>query len=233
MRSGSRCAGGTRYGMPALRILRLARTSRCAIVGSGTRNARAISAVVSPASVRSVSATCASTDSAGWQHVKISRRRSSSTPLSSESARVASGRRRARRPPAAWRRPSLARRSRSSARLRAVVVSHAPGLRGTPSRGQRLERQREGVLRALLGEVPVAGDPDQRRDDAAPLVAERDGDRGLDVGAHISQIGRTSIEPSARPGSSPRPRSPRRGPCSRRRRSRRSAPWSRRTGRRR
>ena len=41
--------GGTRNGIAAWRILCLARTSRCAIVVSGTRNARAISAVDSPA----------------------------------------------------------------------------------------------------------------------------------------------------------------------------------------
>ena len=39
---------------------------RCATVGSGTRNARAISSVVSPPSSRSVSATRASVDSTGW-----------------------------------------------------------------------------------------------------------------------------------------------------------------------
>src|SRR5437667_23644 len=38
--------------------------------------ARAISAVVSPATARRVSATCASRDRAGWQQVKTSRRRS-------------------------------------------------------------------------------------------------------------------------------------------------------------
>ena len=81
MRSGSRCAGGTRYGIPACWIFCLARTSRLAIVGSLARNARAISAVVSPASVRRVSATRASSDSAGWQQVNISRSRSSGTPL--------------------------------------------------------------------------------------------------------------------------------------------------------
>ena len=47
-RAGRRRAG-TRYGMRASRILPLARTSRCAIVASGTRNARAISAVVQAA----------------------------------------------------------------------------------------------------------------------------------------------------------------------------------------
>jgi hypothetical protein len=43
----------------------LARVIRSAIVASGTRKARAISAVVSPASSRSVSATRASGDSTG------------------------------------------------------------------------------------------------------------------------------------------------------------------------
>jgi len=71
--------------MPALLIFRLARTSRWAMVGSATRSACAISVVVSPASVRSVSATRASSGSAGWQQVKISRSRSSGMPLGSSS----------------------------------------------------------------------------------------------------------------------------------------------------
>src|SRR2546422_1060515 len=47
------------------------------MVGSGTRNARAISGVVRPPTRRSVSATRPSAESTGWQHVKIKRRRSS------------------------------------------------------------------------------------------------------------------------------------------------------------
>src|SRR2546428_9339831 len=43
--------------------------SRCAMVGSGTRKARAISSVVSPASRRSVSAVRASVDSSGWHAI--------------------------------------------------------------------------------------------------------------------------------------------------------------------
>ena len=62
---------------PASASVRLARTIRCATVASGTRNARAISGVVSPPSSRSVSATRASVESTGWQQVKISRSRSS------------------------------------------------------------------------------------------------------------------------------------------------------------
>ncbi len=51
--------------------MRLARTMRCATVGSGTRKARAISSVVRPPISLSVSATRASGDSSGWQAVKI------------------------------------------------------------------------------------------------------------------------------------------------------------------
>ena len=58
--------------MPAFRIFRLARTSRWAMVGSGTRKARAISGVVRPATERKVSATRASGASAGWQQVTSS-----------------------------------------------------------------------------------------------------------------------------------------------------------------
>src|SRR5437867_3809175 len=43
---------GTAYGMPASRILPFARTSRCAIVAIGTRNARAIASVSRPPGVR-------------------------------------------------------------------------------------------------------------------------------------------------------------------------------------
>jgi hypothetical protein len=68
---------GTRYGIRASRILRLARTSRWATVDSGTRNARAMAAVSRPPIVRSVSATWASRLSAGWQHANSSGRRSS------------------------------------------------------------------------------------------------------------------------------------------------------------
>src|SRR4051812_10431406 len=64
--------------MPAAAIFFFARVTRAAMVGSLTRNARAISSVVRPHTRRSVSASWASRASAGWQHVKTSRRRSSS-----------------------------------------------------------------------------------------------------------------------------------------------------------
>ena len=128
--------GGTSYGIRASAIFRLARTIRLPIVGSATRNARAISPVVRPPSARSVSATRADTPSAGWQQVKISRKRSSTIELSSITARCSCWSRRtssASRP--ARSATERSRRRRSIARRRAVTVSHAPGFAGTPSRG--------------------------------------------------------------------------------------------------
>ncbi len=72
-----------------------------------------------------------------------------------------------------------------------------------PSRGQRSRAARECVLRAFLGEVPVAGHSDEGRDDATPIRAKRGIDCGLDLGgdaAQISQIGLTSIVPLLRAG---------------------------------
>src|SRR4051794_1457379 len=121
--------------MPALRIFAFARTSRWAIVASGTRNARAMSVVVRPPSERSVSATWASVESAGWQQAKISASRSSGSSLISSASSAASS-----DSPASssdlWARVR-SRRIRSMARLRAVVTIQPPGLGGTPVRGQR------------------------------------------------------------------------------------------------
>ena len=121
--------------MPASLILRFARESRRFIVSSGTRNARAISSVVSPPSARSVSATWASSASAGWQQVKISSSRSSGNVVSSTS--LVLRRLRHVEQVASSRASVRSRRMRSIARLRAVVTSQAPGFAGTPSRGQR------------------------------------------------------------------------------------------------
>src|ERR1022692_1119409 len=62
---------------PPLAILRLARTSFCAVTVSGSTNARAIFRVVRPHSARNARATCADCASAGWQHVNIRLKRSS------------------------------------------------------------------------------------------------------------------------------------------------------------
>ena len=122
--------------MPAILILDLARVSRRFIVSAGTRKARAISSVVSPATARSVSATCASRASAGWQHMKTSSSRSSgiggpsmaSSPGPRGSGSASSG---------SFAASTRSRRSRSMARCRAVVTSQAPGLSGIPAPGQR------------------------------------------------------------------------------------------------
>ncbi|KUO15621.1 hypothetical protein AQJ91_40635 [Streptomyces dysideae] len=104
-----------------------------AMVGSGTREARAIRAVVCPPPRRRVRATCAWVARAGWQQVKMSRSRSSRTGPSSGAASAACSR-------AAWAcrssRPA-SRRSRSIARFRAVVMIHPAGLGGTPVSVQR------------------------------------------------------------------------------------------------
>ena len=123
--------------MPAALILRLARTSRWAIVASPTRNARAISGVDRPPSVRNVSATCASVANAGWQQVNSSSKRSSPivasvmSPItsSSEEAGTSSSR--------VLSASTRSRRMRSMARRRAVVTNHATGSDGSPSTGQR------------------------------------------------------------------------------------------------
>ena len=68
--------------------------------------------------------------------------------------------------------------------------------------GPALQRGGEGILRALLGQVPVAGEADQGGHDASPLSVEGVGHGGLDLGTgrHISQIGLTSTEPVLAPG---------------------------------
>ena len=62
---------------------------------------------------------------------------------------------------------------RSIALFRAVVVIHAAGLRGSAALGPDLERDEEGVLHRLLGEVEVAEHADERRDRPSRLLAEQ------------------------------------------------------------
>ena len=134
-RSGSSAASGTRKGIRATEIFLFARVSRAAIVGSDTRNALAISPVDSPHTSLSVSAGCASGASAGWQHMKINRSRSSgitsagscSSTAAASSGSTSSG-------SLEWN--TCARRIASIARRFAAVVSQATGLAGTPSPGQ-------------------------------------------------------------------------------------------------
>ncbi len=103
------------------------------------------------------------------------------------------------------------RRRRSTARLRAVVVIHAAGTRGTPSRGQRAERVGERVLQCVLGEAEVAAEPPREgRQDGGTLVAEGSGDGVAGgraaVGTHPwskTMTGRTSTDPCSMCGAFP------------------------------
>ena len=136
-RSSRSAPRGTSNGTCASDSARLARTMRWATVASGTRNARAISAVASPPSRRSVSATRASVARIGWQAVNMRRRRSSPTS-SSGSSTGAGARVSVSRPICSCLRSAMVRRrSRSIARRLAVAISQAPGLSGTPASGQR------------------------------------------------------------------------------------------------
>ena len=173
------------------------------MVASGTRKARAISAVVMPASVRRVSATWASKESAGWQQVNIRRRRSSGTSSSlgspSPGCRLL-----LRAPPTATSRSLDAPNLVAPRPVDGAVAGHrrepGAGAARDAVAGPALQRGGEGILRALLGQVPVAGEADKGRDDPAPFGVERIGDGGLDVGRHISQIGLTSMLPVRAPG---------------------------------
>jgi hypothetical protein len=132
-RGGNSAATGTSYGILASRILRVARTSRCAMVSGVVRNARAISSVVSPPSVRRVRATCASSASAGWQQVNRRRKRSSRSSSGSAGSWAATA-------PAdtavAARRRTWRRRIASMIRRRATATNQARGVSGRPAPGQ-------------------------------------------------------------------------------------------------
>ena len=139
---------------------------------------------------------------------------------------------RPRPPPASSPRPAGSRRTRSRARLRATVVSQAPGRRGTPSRGQRSSATAKASCAhsSARSQSPVSR---TRVATTRPHSAWNASATAASTSArHISQIGLTSMLPVGHRGSSPPPRWPRRGPCSRRRSSRRAAPWSRRRDRR-
>src|SRR5436190_10970554 len=134
--------------MPARRIFCLARTRRCAIASSLARNARATCAVVSPHTVRSVSATCTSAAKDGWQQMKISRSMSSSSALSlalpgadalSSNSCVSC---------ACLPRNAMARRTRSIALLRATLTSQARGLDGRSLSAQRSSATAKASCRA-------------------------------------------------------------------------------------
>src|SRR3954471_3995474 len=135
-RAARSAAAGTSNGARAAASVRLARTIRWATVASPTRNARAISAVLSAPTSRSVSATRASVESTGWQAMKIRLSRSSPMSSSIAAARSGSSACSSERPISACLRSAIAPwRRRSIARCLAVAMSQAPGFSGTPDSG--------------------------------------------------------------------------------------------------
>ena len=83
------------------------------------------------------------------------------------------------------------RRMRSIARLRAVTISHAAGVRGRPVARPAFGGDRERLLGGLLGEVEVAEEADQGGEHAPPLLAE-------DLLDQRATSGRTSTAPPSR-----------------------------------
>ncbi len=107
----------------------LARVIRCAIVASGSRKARAISAVVRPPTARKVRAIALAGGSAGWQH------RNSNISESSwaETDSAGSGSRRATT--VSRLRRATSARTASAMRRCATWISQPRGLSGLPSTG--------------------------------------------------------------------------------------------------
>ena len=103
---------------------------RACTVGTGTRNARAISSLDRPPTTRRVSATRASGESTGWQLTNISARTSSSILSGSMSSSTAASSAASR----AYRScRAVRRRIASIARRRAVAISQPAGLAGAAS----------------------------------------------------------------------------------------------------
>ena len=144
MRSASSSSGGTRNGIPRARRSCAARAAGArAIVGSGTRNARAVCAVLRPPSDFTVSATRAGSASDGMAAGEEQPQavvgeggvvvHASASWAGADAGAVALGERLERAEPLVER-ARAAQRGRSPAAL-AVVVSQAAGTSGTPSRG--------------------------------------------------------------------------------------------------
>ena len=202
---GQQVIGRHLVGMRASRILRLARTSRCASVGSGTRKARATPAVDSPPSVRRVSATCAS---------EVERR-----VAAGEDQPQPVGRFRFHRLtplPASWARSSCSRvcvwcvRDAAGRGLRRAAVDNPGGrIPGHTLDRPVLDRGDEGFLEGVLGEIEVAKDANQRGQDPAVRLAKDQLDRvprsalqtpanwnyGFQLPADCCHSGRISTEP--------------------------------------
>ena len=166
----------------------MARTMRWATVGSGTRNARAISSVVRPPSRRSVSATRASVERTGWQAVNIEAQQVVADVVVEGRVEVRRGR-------------LLVRPASPAADLLVLALEQlvpaqevdGPMLRGGHEPGARvvrdarlgplLERGDEGVLGELLGQADVAHDPREAGDEPGRLDPPDRVDGAMGVGS--------------------------------------------------
>ena len=168
----------------------LAREIRCPIVRGSTRNARAISSVLRPPTIRRVSATRASRESAGWQQVKTSARTSSPIPSSHggrhpgrhDDAEVAGDDLRL------VLQPRVAPHEVDRAVLRR---GHQPGARVVRDARPRprLERGDQRLLRQVLREPDVAHHAGQSGDDPGRLHPPDGVDRTMRVGrAHSAPV---------------------------------------------
>ena len=190
---------GTRNGTPAARILCFARTSRFAIVASGTRKAAAISAVDSPHTARSVSATRASGASAGWQHMNTRASSSSRSPAGGPSdgsdrplwSRIAA---------ASFSPRRASRRATSTARRRATVTSHPAGLAGSPRSGHAARAATQASCTASSAAPRSPGGAGDRGHRRPPVPAQQRLDLDGQVRASTSTIGRTITEASVADG---------------------------------
>ena len=218
----------TGLGEALLRIVRLAREMRWAIVASGTRWALAICRVVRPPTARRVSATAAEGESAGWQRQEEQQEGlvgPRDGPGSGSSWSATSRRCRA-----------LCDRTLSRCLRHAVVTSHANGS-SAELRDPALVRLEEGLLDGVLGRGEVCAASDEDAEDPGPrslkssssslMVRSRRGGSvadlgwGLEVGANLDPLVRR-----APPG--PGLTTGRRRPRGRARSSRRRSPSSRR-----
>ena len=143
--------------------------NRLAMAASSTRNALAISPTVRPPSSRRVSATWALVASAGWQQVNIKRSRSSTTEETGSAESPASLIMAAC---ACWLSRFDSRRIRSIARLAAVVVSQAAGIRRQAGVRPALQGDEVGLLGRLLGDIDIAEAAGQGGDDPTVLLPE-------------------------------------------------------------
>ena len=191
--------------MPASRILCLARTSRCAIVASGTRKARAISRGGQPAERAQRERDLG----VGGERRVTAREDQPQAVVGDGGHRPpppVGGRRRPRRrrrrrraaaPPGACGHASSSRRSRSMALRRAVVSSQAPGLDGTPATWASARARR----RPPPGARPRPGRSHRGRGSAWPAPAPTRGGRCRRAPGSVRSCRRA-------PGSVPSPRRP-------------------------